>query len=61
MNFKAPFRMLFCRSKSTLGSLKSVFNGLGGNSHWVALTFVDWKVHKMFSSVRIINLDLSDQ
>ena len=45
-----------------MGSLKSVFNGLGGNCHWVALTFVDLKVDLlMFSSVPIINLDLSDQ
>ena len=42
-----------------MGSLKSVFNGLGGNCHWVALTFVDLKVDN--SSVPIINLDLSDQ
>ena len=45
-----------------MGSLKSVFNGLGGNCHWVALTFCGLEGGQlMFSSVPIINLDLSDQ
>ena len=35
--FIAPLRMHFKRPKSTLDSLESIFNGLGGNRRWVPL------------------------
>ena len=40
--FIAPLRMHFKRFKSTLDSLESIFNGLGGNGCWVSLKSQMW-------------------
>ena len=44
-NFIVPLKVYFFRSKSTLDSLKSAFNVLGGNHRWVPLFNCGWPLH----------------